>query len=150
MSWAIAGNWLAVAGLIVLTIGTAAQAWANLAEYESLLQTASTAAKTAVSSTLAVAMMLPGGFGPDMPRWWNRYVPTWLALVPEILIGLAQLAKGIFVGFRTTLTLLRAEGGEEAVQLARFLRLAEVWAIIMIGSALTLVAAVIQLALAYQ
>jgi hypothetical protein len=36
------------------------------------------------------------------------------------------------------------EGGEEAVELARFLRLAEIWAIIMIGSGLGLVAAVIQ------
>ena len=44
---------------------------------------------------------------------------------------------------------LRAEGGDEAVQLARFLRLAEVWTILMIGSALALAAAVIQLALAY-
>ena len=59
-----------------------------------------------------------------------------------------QLAGLIFVGFRATLTRIRADGGEEAVELARFLRLAGVWTIIMIGSALALVAAVIQLALA--
>jgi hypothetical protein len=150
MSWAIAENWLAVAGLILVTTGTRAQAWANLAEYKSLVQTASTAAITAVGSTLAVAVMFGGGFGPDMPSWWDRHVPRWLALVPEILIGLVQLARLIFVGFRATLTRLRAEGGGEAVELARFLRLAGVWTIIMIGSALALAAAVVQLVLAYQ
>ena len=144
MSWAIAANWLTVLGLILLTTGTGAQAWANLAEYKSLLQTASTTSIAAVSAV----MVLGGGIGPDMPFWWNRYVPRWLALVPEILIGLVQLAGLIFVGFRATLTRIRADGGEEAVELARFLRLAGVWTIIMIGSALALVAAVIQLALA--
>jgi hypothetical protein len=56
----------------------------------------------------------------------------------------------IFAFSRATLTRLRNEGGEEAVELARFLRLAEIWAIIMIGSGLGLVAAVIQLAISYS
>jgi hypothetical protein len=43
---------------------------------------------------------------------------------------------------------LRNQRGEEAVQLARFLRQAVVWGILMIGSALALAAAAIQLALA--
>jgi hypothetical protein len=43
---------------------------------------------------------------------------------------------------------LRAAGGDDAVQLARFLWLAQVWGIPMIGSALALVAACIRLALA--
>jgi hypothetical protein len=43
---------------------------------------------------------------------------------------------------------LRAAGGDDAVQLAGFLRLAQVWGILMIGSALALVAACIRLALA--
>jgi hypothetical protein len=146
----INGDRLAVAGLILLTTGTGGQAWANLAEYKSLMQTASTVAITAVSSSLAVAVMFGGGFGPDMPSWWDRYVPKWLALVPEILTGLVQLARLIFVGLRATLTRFRAEGGEEAVELARFLRLAGVWTIIMIGSALALAVAIIQLVLAYQ
>jgi len=48
-----------------------------------------------------------------------------------------------------TLAQLRAKGGEEAVQMARFIRLAEVWSILMIGSALALAAGIIQLVLAY-
>jgi hypothetical protein len=66
------------------------------------------------------------------------------------LIGLGQLSVLIFAFSRATLTRLRNEGGEEAVELARFLRLAEIWAIIMIGSGLGLVAAVIQLAISYS
>jgi ABC-type Fe3+-siderophore transport system permease subunit len=40
-------------------------------------------------------------------------------------------------------------GGDEARELVRFLRTAEVWAIIATGSALALAGAVIQLILAY-
>lgn len=149
MGWSLASDWLTVVGLIFLTIGTAAQALANLAEYKSLLQTASAAA-TAAISTLSVVMSLAGGIGPGMPAWWYRYVPKWFALIPEILISLGQLTVVIFAFSRATLTRLRNEGGEEAVELARFLRLAEVWAIIMIGSGLGLVAAAIQLAIAYS
>jgi hypothetical protein len=43
---------------------------------------------------------------------------------------------------------LRAAGGDDAVQLARFLRFAQVWGILVLGSALALVAACIQPALA--
>jgi hypothetical protein len=45
---------------------------------------------------------------------------------------------------------LRAAGGDDAVQLARFLRFAQVWGILMLGSALALVAACIQPALAWH
>ena len=48
------------------------------------------------------------------------------------------------------LRLLREKGGEDAVQLARYLRLARVWALLMFGSALALAAVIIQLVLAYQ
>jgi hypothetical protein len=149
MGWSLAADWLTVIGLAVLTIGTAAQALANLAEYKSLLQTASAAA-TAAISTLSVVMILGGGIGPDMPSWWYRHVPKWLALIPEIVIGLGQLSVLIFAFSRATLTRLRNEGGEEAVDLARFLRLAEIWTIIMIGSGLGLVAAIIQLVISYS
>jgi hypothetical protein len=116
MGWSLAADWLTVVGLLFLTIGTVAQALANLAEYESLLQTASAAATAAVS-TLSVVMTVGGGIGPDMPSWWYRYIPRWFALIPEILIGLGQLSVLIFAFSRATLTRLRNEGGEEAVEL---------------------------------
>jgi len=43
-----------------------------------------------------------------------------------------------------------AKGGDEAVRLAQLLRQVEVWGVIMIGSALGLAAAAIQLALSYH
>ena len=45
---------------------------------------------------------------------------------------------------------LRAAGGDDAVQLARFLRFAQVWDILMLGCVLALVAACIQPPLAWQ
>ncbi len=140
MSWVIAGDWLAVLGLVFLTTGTGAQAWASLAEFESWRQTISQAAANALAGRAAhgsltgTAVSVPVGFqiGRRRPR---RVSAVKIPLL--ILLRPAQLAR------------IRAEGGDEAVQLAQFLRQAEVWGIIMIGSALGLVAAVIQLALAY-
>ena len=62
------------------------------------------------------------------------------------------LRFGVKILFRLPEALGRArvEGGEQAIQLARFMRLAEVWAVLMIGSALALAAAAIQLAVAYS
>jgi hypothetical protein len=141
MSWVIAGDWLAVLGLLFLTTGTAAQAWANLSEFESLRQTISQAASNALAgrathgSLTGISVSVPVGFlvGRRQPR---RFSVLKIPLL--ILLRPAQLAR------------IRTEGGDEAVQLAQFLRQAEVWGIIMIGSALGLAAAVIQLVLAYR
>jgi hypothetical protein len=141
MSWVIAGDWLAVLGLLFLTAGTAAQAWANLSEFESLRQTISQAASNALAgrathgSLTGISVSVPVGFlvGRRQPR---RFSVLKIPLL--ILLRPAQLAR------------IRTEGGDEAVQLAQFLRQAEVWGIIMIGSALGLAAAVIQLVLAYR
>jgi hypothetical protein len=141
MSWVIAGDWLAVLGLLFLTTGTAAQAWANLSEFESLRQTISQAASNALAgrathgSLTGISVSVPVGFliGRRQPRRFSVLkVPLLILLRP------AQLAR------------IRTEGGDEAVQLAQFLRQAEVWGIIMVGSALGLAAAVIQLVLAYR
>jgi hypothetical protein len=141
MSWVIAGDWLAVLGLLFLTTGTAAQAWANLSEFESLRQTISQAASNALAgrathgSLTGISVSVPVGFlvGRRQPR---RFSVLKIPLL--ILLRPAQLAR------------IRTEGGDEAVQLAQFLRQAEVWGIIMVGSALGLAAAVIQLVLAYR
>jgi len=57
---------------------------------------------------------------------------------------------GALVSYPGNLESLRKAGGENAVQLARYLRRARIWAVLQVGSVLILVAAVIQLALAYQ
>jgi hypothetical protein len=47
-----------------------------------------------------------------------------------------------------TMARIHANGGQNAVDMVRFLRAAEIWGILMVGSALTLAAACIQLAIA--
>jgi hypothetical protein len=61
-----------------------------------------------------------------------------------------QPTRTIVIVMPRRLAQLRAAGGDGAVQLARFLRFAQVWGILMLGSALALAAACIQPALAWQ
>jgi hypothetical protein len=83
-----------------------------------------------------ISVSVPVGFLVGRRRQPRRFSVLKIPLL--ILLRPAQLAR------------IRTEGGDEAVQLAQFLRQAEVWGIIMIGSALGLAAAVIQLVLAYR
>jgi len=135
MSWAIAADWLAVAGLTLLTFGTGAQAWANLAEFKSLRKAVSGyAGDVSTVAEFGTDVFLPG-MSP-IPAAGNGLLGRLIAAIYVVVL---------FPGFFRD---LRDQGGEEAVQLARFLRQAVVWGILMIGSALALVAAAIQLALA--
>jgi hypothetical protein len=152
MSWGIAGDWLAVAGLALLTFGTGAQAVSNLAEFRYLRGIASEAAVEAVTQ-ISVALM-PVGIGPgpvldlDVARLWPW---LWRRLMPRRLRSMLSAAGrkiGALVSYPGKMRYLRDKGGDEAVQLARYLRAAKVWAILMIGSMLALAAAAIQLALA--
>ena len=64
MSWAIAGDSLAVIGLLLLTFGTGAQAWANLAEFKSMRQTVSKATLAAFNDVISEAVEKRSGFDP--------------------------------------------------------------------------------------
>jgi hypothetical protein len=160
MGWALAGDWLAVAGLTVLTFGTGVQAWANLGEYKAMRQVVSKATRDAIgearsnTSTLTVFPFLRAPL-----RAIARRVP-WLDpdeylasidhafdLFPEMQSGLS-IWGFLLIFLPGKLAEIRALGQNEAVELARFLRLAGIWGILMFGSALALAAAVIQLALA--
>jgi len=80
------------------------------------------------------------------PRWLRARLPYWVRLP-------GAYARYFFLLFAYTARRwreLRAEGSESAVEVKHFLRIADVWAILAFGSALTLAAAVIQLVLAYQ
>jgi hypothetical protein len=155
MSLAITGDVLAVAGTTVLTFGTGVQALANLAEFKTLRQIvrkevalalwgdpsdysptwssriSAAAARTAAPGTPAAVTIL--GFMVTRALWLR--LKLWFNL--NLLFRFPKAAARI-----------RAKGGDEAVQLAQFLRLTEVWGILMVGSALALAAACIQLALA--
>jgi hypothetical protein len=125
MSLAIAGDVLGVAGTAVLTLGTGAQAWANLAEYKSMRQQVSKAALDSLDD--AIDDVGVGGGGQ---------------------FGFVVVILFFFLHLQDRLVRIRAKGGDEAVQLVRFRGLARLWTILMIGSALVLAASVIQLALA--
>jgi hypothetical protein len=134
--WGFAAGWLVVAGTTLLTIGTGAQASANLARYESSRE----AVKTAVGET-AIA------------RARARYVATMPVIKKVFPFGLVPvLLENLTLIFLTPSKLaeIRNKGGEEAVELREYLRSAAAWGVLMAGSTLVLVATVIQLALAYQ
>src|ERR1700690_990012 len=135
MSLAITGDVLAVFSAAVLTFGTCAQALSNLAEFKSLNQAVGETIRKMYrrppedSSTqgepATPGLASPGGLSPSV------IVLIWLNLV--LLFWVTKAAVRI-----------RAGGGEQGAQLAKFLRLAEVWGILTIGSGLALAAAVIQ------
>jgi hypothetical protein len=127
MSWAIAGDSLAIIGLLLLTFGTGAQAWVNLAEFKSMRQTVSKVTLAAFNDVISDAAEKRSGFDP---------------------LGLALIRRFMSSSMPRKLAEVRVSGEIEAVELARFLRLAGVWTILMIGSAFALAAAAIQLALA--
>jgi hypothetical protein len=127
MSWAIAGDSLEVIGLLILTFGTGAQAWANLAEFKSMRRTVSRVALEAFNDVVSEAVEKRSGFDP---------------------LGLALVFRFMSTSMPGKLAEIRARGENDAVELARFLRLAAIWTILMIGSAFALAAAAIQLALA--
>jgi hypothetical protein len=109
-----------VAGSVLLTIGTGAQARANLAEYRDVAATLPEAIRQAISSTLAVSILA-----------------IFAASLPTVdIASVAQLDAGA--------------GPETAKRLRELARLTAVWTIIMIGSLLILAGAAIQLALTYN
>lgn len=148
MGWTLAEDWLTVAGLLLLTLGTGAQALANLAEFKSLQASVTKVASDAIDETLGAAFEfvdlsnLPYAFA--LVR-----IAVYLYRLYRAMLARRSVLNAVILMPRK-LAQLRAKGGDEAVELARFMRLAQVWGIIMIGSALGLAAAVIQLVLAYQ
>jgi hypothetical protein len=150
VSLAITGDALAIADTSLLTIGTGAQAWASLAEFRSLKQSVPVAARYAVGTATLTLLITGGGFdlGLRLPRFMPAWLRNALSAIPNALIAIAQMIFFTLIFFPSTIAQVRTEGGNEAVQLARFLRLAVVWSILTAGSALALIAAVIQLALA--
>ena len=127
MSWPIAGDWLTVMGLILLTFGTGAQAWGNLAEFRSIRRTVSEVASSMMTDRLATgvdaiyarslekAIRAADGDGDRFRQSYRQ--PSKLAV--RILLLRAHLATMVMLPGK--LRELRAEGGDEAVQLARFL-----------------------------
>jgi hypothetical protein len=150
MSWALGSGWISAAGLLLLTFGTGAQALSNLAEFETLRRTIPKAAIETLRVVATVEMMGGSSLTSRLRRRLNILhirLPEFPRVSKWLLI--ARMAVFTLVLMPMSLKQIRTDGGEEAVQLVRFARAAEVWAILMIGSALALIAAIIQLVLAY-
>ena len=139
MSWALAATWLTAAGSLLLTFGTGAQAWANLTEYRDLFDNASTEARQALQRVdpdqiaTAIGVVTRG----ESPSWltWAVWLILW--------------AFPMIIGIPLKMAAIREAGGEEGTRLARLLRQAAVWSVLMAGSLLIMAAVTIQLALSY-
>lgn len=130
MSWAIAGNWLAVAGLLLLTIGTRAQARASLAEFKR------------ISKELAKRKAQYRGF-------FAAEAITQPMLFPILIIS-RILTRLRYLFMRSeTLESIRVEYDDQAAEYVLFSQQSLIWSILNIGSALALIAATIQLTLSY-
>lgn len=106
------------------------QAWTTATEYRQLIRTL-TQNKRA----------LPVTFGPISGTMMNA---------DGLTISLAIAAVITMLTVPRKIANVRAKGGGDAAMLAQLLRLAAVWALLMAGAVLVLVAAVIQLGLAYH
>jgi hypothetical protein len=123
-SWSAGAQWLTVAGSSLLAFGTWTQARASLIEYRDLFADLPQAARAALEA------------GKMSPILGTRRVAviTPAAIISEIPRQLQQI---------------RREHGEVAARAAQLIRLAVVWSVLAAGAVLILVAAVIQLVLAY-
>jgi hypothetical protein len=146
MGWGLAAAWLAVVGTLVLTFGTGAQAWANLAEFESLKEIVSKEVSDAIKQILprmfADGVIFPGATSPF------RALHMLARLLRLFIAGCSIQWATVVIPVR--LRQLREEGGPQAAEMGRYLRAAAAWSVLMVGSALALVSSAVQLALAYQ
>ena len=162
MAWSIIASWANALGALVLTFGTGAQAWTNLAEYRDVLGSISSGVREEFIDQFPRA---------DLSIWGGRRLPAWIKRIAENSILVSNLWDLItdpipLVGFigsvaarvfpKTTARLLQdtdAKADEkEAEELARIVqlaRLAAIWFILMIGAMLVLAGTVIQLVLEY-
>jgi hypothetical protein len=140
MSWPLAEAWAIVAGSLLLTAGTGAQAWANITEYRDLQQVVAPAASQALLAALKGPVLTDVR---DLMFSGSRFALTKFAW------RLLRAIKAAIFEIPARMTTLRKTGPEDAARLAQLLRLAAAWSVILAGSALVLVGAVIHLALAY-
>ena len=127
-SWSAGAQWLTVAGSSLLVFGTGAQARASLIEYRDLFADLPQAARAALEASKMSRLTI------FRTRRAAVVTPAAMAFLSEIPRQLEQI---------------RQERSEVAARAAQLIRLAAVWSVLPAGAALILVAAVIQLVLAY-
>jgi hypothetical protein len=75
---------------------------------------------------------------------WAIRIMFWVLVIRLLGIRVANAVALVF-DWPFAMRRLRKSGGEDAVQLARFLRTAVVWSILMLGSGLLLIASILTL-----
>jgi hypothetical protein len=161
---AYAVDWLTAAGLASLAGGTYAQAWSAMREYQNLLTALPNVAKEAIigntsgnwAQTLlnqtTKTSLLPGmGSVPLLLFSWRiiRDVPRKLVTISAATTAASSGAAASPAVAGMGLVAVAAVAGA-AVRVAELMRTAAVWWLITFGSTLILVAAIIQLVLAYN
>lgn len=157
---------LTVGGLTLLTLGTGNQAWAALIEFKLLFQKVREVHEKVTNDRLAEsfapALYLLGMGYLVAEAQGDKELTRTERLQKALLTSYGQLvrfsspAAAVLMSlgsaqflnlfrWQAALIQVREEGGEEAVRLAEFYRQATVWAMIMVGSALTLAGAVVVL-----
>jgi hypothetical protein len=145
MSWTLAEDWLAIAGLILLTYGTGAQAAASLADYKALWKKVKSQAKNLFTENLGTLASAADIATQDTGQ--VRLSFSWEAVWRRPAMWRRILTAAFTVPRK--LPQLRDHNVPEAVDLAKAVRSTAVWAVIMIGSALSLASGIILLVLAY-
>jgi hypothetical protein len=142
-AWSLAAGWLTVIGLVALALGTGAQAAANFSESKGLFRAIT-----------------------DKDRR-DQLVKKYAPLVPElmdntVIQAVASAASGnpvrLLRGFFYFLFVLpfklpetrSGSSDDDAVRVLKLIHLSALWFLLLLGSALALVAAIIQLTLAYH
>lgn len=150
MSWTLAEDWLAIAGLILLTYGTGAQAAASLADYKALWKKVKSQAKDTFAKNLFTENLGTLASAADIATQDTgqaRLSLSWEAVWRRPAMWRRILTAAFTVPRK--LPQLRDHNVPEAVDLAKAVRSTAVWAVIMIGSALSLASGIILLVLAY-
>jgi hypothetical protein len=142
-SWSLAGDWLALVGLVFLALGSAAQAAGNFAESKDIFQRLKDK-ENRDKLVKKFKPLLPGVMIDGLSSAFS--LPSPLSGVVALLSPLFQV---LFV-VPFNLTNVRDEYGEDAERVLKLINLGLVWSLILLGSLLALVAAVIQLVLAYH
>lgn len=150
---------LTVGGAFLLTIGTGSQAWAAQAEFRRLFDVLRAAEDTVTGREMVkvfgpVVYLLVDVEPDESESDIQRLIRTFLTRIRPVMRALLLVNPSLLLALRmyrpvlrwaTTLTKVRAGGGENAVELARFFRQAIVWGMLTLGAALVLAGAVVTL-----
>jgi hypothetical protein len=150
---------LTVGGTFLLTVGTGSQAWAAQAEFRRFFGDLHAAEETVTGREMVkvfgpVVYLLVDVEPEASESGFQRLVRTFLTWARPVISGLGLVNPGLLLApdiyrpvlrWGTTLAQVRADGGEKAVELARFFRQATVWGMLTVGSGAVLAGAVVTL-----